>query len=115
MPIYDSFVFFTMLSKAKTSPNPRAFLNLPQCKNVISKLQRRIEKDGNQIVPFLSDWWRNEKLNFLPGASSNGVINLQTIEQRVDNLEYNGVMDFIADLQLMLKNIVRHCEYSYEV
>ncbi|XP_074581940.1 ATP-dependent helicase BRM-like [Curcuma longa] len=86
-----------------------------KCKNVISKLQRRIEKDGNQIVPFLSDWWRNEKLNFLPGASSNGVINLQTIEQRVDNLEYNGVMDFIADLQLMLKNIVRHCEYSYEV
>ncbi|WOK94898.1 hypothetical protein Cni_G03603 [Canna indica] len=87
-----------------------------KCKNVISKLQRRIHKDGNQIVPILSDWWRrNENSSFATHATSGGPFDLQRIEQRVDNLEFNSVTDFITDVQLMLKNIVRHCNYSYEV
>lgn len=88
-----------------------------QCKNVISKLQRRIQKEGNQLVPFLSEWWRrNENSIFVsPGATSSNLLDLKRIEQRVDNSEYNDVMDFIADLQLMLKNIVRHCNYLCEV
>ncbi|URE19242.1 QLQ [Musa troglodytarum] len=88
-----------------------------KCKNVISKLQRRIQKEGNQLVPFLSELWRrNENSIFVsPGATSSNLLDLKRIEQRVDNSEYNDVMDFIADLQLMLKNIVRHCNYLYEV
>ncbi|WOL13291.1 ATP-dependent helicase BRM-like isoform X1 [Canna indica] len=87
-----------------------------KCKNVISKLQRRIQKDGNQLLPLLSDWWRGHaNSTSIRGASSSNVLDLQTIEQRVDSSGYNGVMDFIADLQLMLKNIVRNYNYSYEV
>ncbi|KAG6483062.1 ATP-dependent helicase BRM-like isoform X1 [Zingiber officinale] len=87
-----------------------------KCKNVISKLQMRIHKDGNQIVPIFYDWWRRkEKPTFAISAASGNVLDLQRIEQRVDNLEYSGVTDFIADVQTMLKSIVQHCNYTYEV
>ncbi|CAL9104968.1 unnamed protein product [Musa acuminata var. zebrina] len=87
-----------------------------KCKNVISKLQRRINKDGNQIVPILYDWWRRNKNSSLAiPLVVHGTLDLQIIELRVDNLEYSGVTDFIADVQLMLKNIVRHFNYSSEV
>ncbi|XP_042421381.1 ATP-dependent helicase BRM-like isoform X2 [Zingiber officinale] len=87
-----------------------------KCKNVISKLQMRIHKDGNQIVPIFYDWWRRkEKPTFAISAASGNVLDLQRIEQRVDNLEYSGVTDFIADVQSMLKSIVQHCNYTYEV
>ncbi|KAJ8498993.1 hypothetical protein OPV22_009545 [Ensete ventricosum] len=88
-----------------------------KCKNVISKLQRKIHKDGNQIVPTLSDWWRRNGNSSLaiPLAARSSPLDLQIIEQRVDNLDYNGVTDFIADVQLMLKSIVQHCDYTHEV
>uniref|UniRef100_A0A1D1ZLS2 ATP-dependent helicase BRM n=1 Tax=Anthurium amnicola TaxID=1678845 RepID=A0A1D1ZLS2_9ARAE len=88
-----------------------------KCKNVICKLQRRIEKDGHQIVPILSDLWkRNENLYYAnPATMSNNLLDLRRIDQRVDNLEYNGVTDFIADVQLMLKNTVQYLGYSHEV
>jgi hypothetical protein len=35
------------------------------CKNVVSKLWRRIDKEGHQIIPILSSWWkRNENSSF---------------------------------------------------
>lgn len=42
-------------------------------------------------------------------------LNLQKIEQKVENLEYDGVADFIADMQLMLKSVVEICSFSREV
>ncbi|XP_072967210.1 ATP-dependent helicase BRM [Typha angustifolia] len=85
-----------------------------KCKNVISKLRRRIDKDGHQLVPMLSEWWRRNENSSLV-ASTSSPLDLQKIEQRVDGLEYNGVTNFIADVQLMLKNVVRYCNYSSEV
>lgn len=88
-----------------------------QCKNVISKLRRKLDKDGCQVFPLLYDFLkRNENygLKSIVGKTS-GLLDLQKIEQRVDNLEYNGVADFIADVQLMLKSVIQFCNYSHEV
>ncbi|KAJ3685779.1 hypothetical protein LUZ61_014943 [Rhynchospora tenuis] len=83
-----------------------------KCKNVISKLWKRIDRDGHQIIPLLSDWWRrNEKATFMKTGSS--LLDLRRIELRVDGSEYSDVMDFIADLQLMLKNVLRYFNSSY--
>lgn len=81
-----------------------------QYKNVISKLQRRIDKDGHQVAPVLSDWWKRNS-----SSITDDLLDLQKIDQRVDGLEYDGVPDFIADVQLMLKNVVQCCGYSHEV
>ncbi|KAK1266177.1 ATP-dependent helicase BRM [Acorus gramineus] len=79
-----------------------------KCKNVISKFQRRIEKDGHQIVPLLSDMIkRNAKSSFLA--------SLQRINQRVGSSVYNSEMDFIADVQSTLKNAVQFYGHSNEV
>ncbi|KAG1354873.1 ATP-dependent helicase BRM [Cocos nucifera] len=88
-----------------------------KCKNVVSKLQRKIDKDGYQVVPLLSDLWKkNQNANLMSTASvTSNIIDLRRIDQRVDNLEYNGVLDFIADVQLMLQNVVKFCNYSHEV
>nr|XP_010918746.1 ATP-dependent helicase BRM [Elaeis guineensis] len=88
-----------------------------KCKNVISKLQRKIDKDGYQVVPLLSDLWKkNQNANLMSTATdTSNIIDLRRIDQHVDNLEYNGVLDFIADVQLMLQNVVKFCNYSHEV
>lgn len=88
-----------------------------KCKNVVSKLQRRINKDGYEIVPVLYDLWKRNETSGLPKpvAVLNNTSDLRIIDQRVDNLEYNGVTEFIADVQLMLKNAVQYYNFSYEV
>ncbi|MQM09007.1 hypothetical protein Taro_041869 [Colocasia esculenta] len=88
-----------------------------KCKNVICKLQRKIDKDGHHIVPNLCDLWkRNESSYYANSATmTNSILDLRRIDQRVDNFEYNSVSDFIADVQLMLKNLVQHLGHSYEV
>ncbi|CAN6167182.1 unnamed protein product [Urochloa humidicola] len=85
-----------------------------KCKNVISKLWRRIDKEGHQIIPNISSWWRrNENSSFRGPAGSN--LDLQKIEQRVDGFEYSAVTEFIEDMQQMLKNVVQHFSYRHEV
>ncbi|KAI3731894.1 hypothetical protein L1987_63086 [Smallanthus sonchifolius] len=84
-----------------------------RCKNVITKIQRRIDKEGQQIIPLLTDLWKRTES---PGSSAgNSLLDLRKIELRVDQLEYNGVMDLIADVQLMLKGGMQYFEYSHEV
>ncbi|KAK1260762.1 ATP-dependent helicase BRM [Acorus gramineus] len=79
-----------------------------KCKNVISKLQRRIDKDGQQIVPLLSDMLkRNGKSSFL--------VSLQRIDQRIDSSEYKSEMDFVADVQSTFKTAVQFYGNSNEV
>nr|CAB3448550.1 unnamed protein product [Digitaria exilis] len=84
------------------------------CKNVISKLWRRIDKEGHQIIPNISSWWRrNENSSFRGPAGST--LDLQKIEQRVDGFEYSAVTEFIADMQQMLKSVVQHFSFRHEV
>ena len=43
-----------------------------QCKNVFSKFQRRIDKEGQQIVPLLADLWKRiENSGYISGAGTN--------------------------------------------
>lgn len=85
-----------------------------KCKNVISKLWRRIDKEGHQIIPNISSWWRrNENSSFRGPAGST--LDLQKIEQRVDGFEYGAVTEFIADMQQMLKSVVQHFSFRHEV
>ena len=81
---------------------------------MISKLWRRIDKEGHQIIPNISSWWRrNENSSFRGPAGST--LDLQKIEQRVDGFEYSAVTEFIADMQQMLKSVVQHFSYRHEV
>ncbi|KAF5756878.1 putative DNA helicase chromatin remodeling SNF2 family [Helianthus annuus] len=80
-----------------------------RCKNVITKIQRRIEKEGQQIIPLLTDLWKRTES---PGSS---LLDLRKIELRVDQMEYNGVMDLIADVQAMLKGGMQYFGFSHEV
>ncbi|KAK6918359.1 Glutamine-Leucine-Glutamine, QLQ [Dillenia turbinata] len=84
-----------------------------RCKSVISKLQKKIDKEGHQIVPLLMDLWkRSENTGYTPGSN---LLDLRKIDQRIDRLEYNGVMDFVFDVQFMLKSAVQYFGFSHEV
>lgn len=86
-----------------------------RCKNVVGKIQRRIDKEGQQIIPLLTDLWkRTENSGCMSGPGSN-LLDLRKIEQRVDRFEYNGVMEFVADVQLMLKSGMQYFGFSHEV
>eukprot|EP00262_Sarcandra_glabra_P019213 TRINITY_DN7166_c0_g2_i2.p1 TRINITY_DN7166_c0_g2~~TRINITY_DN7166_c0_g2_i2.p1 ORF type:complete len:1406 (-),score=309.05 TRINITY_DN7166_c0_g2_i2:372-4517(-) len=74
-----------------------------KCKNVISKLGGKLDKEGHQIVPLLTDLWKRTNL-----------LDLRNIDQRVDRKEYNSVMEFVGDIQLMLKNASQNFGHSYE-
>ncbi|KAI4371557.1 hypothetical protein MLD38_019777 [Melastoma candidum] len=77
-----------------------------KCKNVVNKLQRRIDKEGQHIVPRLTDLWKR--------AGSN-LLDLRKIDKRVERLEYTGVMDLVFDVQLMLKGAMQFYGFSHEV
>lgn len=83
-----------------------------KCKNVTSKFHRRIDKDGHQIAPLLTDFWKS--INSSHAAVKN-VLDLRSIDQRVESLEYDGVMDYVADVQLMLKHAAQYYGCSNEV
>ncbi|KAJ6320333.1 hypothetical protein OIU78_015677 [Salix suchowensis] len=86
-----------------------------RCKNVISKFQRRIDKEGQQIVPLLADLWKRiENSGYISGAGTN-LLDLRKIEQRVDRLEYSGVMELVFDVQFMLKGAMQFYGFSHEV
>ncbi|WCJ22764.1 transcription regulatory protein SNF2 putative [Euphorbia peplus] len=84
-----------------------------RCKNVVSKLKRRIDKEGQQIVPLLTDLWK--KTENYGGGSGNNLLDLRKIESRVDRLEYNGVAELVFDVQLMLKGAMQYYVLSHEV
>ncbi|XP_076907787.1 ATP-dependent helicase BRM-like isoform X2 [Bidens hawaiensis] len=83
-----------------------------RCKNVITKIQRRIDKEGQQIIPLLTDLWKRTES---PRGGSGNSLDLRKIELRVDRLEYNGVTDLIVDVQLMLKTGMQFFGFSHEV
>ncbi|KAK9757914.1 hypothetical protein RND81_01G194500 [Saponaria officinalis] len=84
-----------------------------KCKSVLSKLQRRIEKEGSQIVPLLTELWRKiETSGYGPG---NKLLDLHKIGLRIEKLHYGGVMEFVNDVQIMLKGAVQQYGFSHEV
>ncbi|CAJ2671253.1 unnamed protein product [Trifolium pratense] len=85
------------------------------CKNVISRLQRRIDKEGQQIVPLLTDLWKRIENSGFAGGTGNNLLDLRKIDQRIDRLDYSGVMELVFDVQFMLKNAMHFYGYSYEV
>lgn len=95
----------------RTNPN---FFYL-QCKSVISKLQRKIGKEGPQIIPLLTDLWKRIENSGYAGGSGNNLLDLRKIDQRIDRLEYNGVMDLVFDVQFMLKSAMHFYGFSHEV
>ncbi|KAI3711408.1 hypothetical protein L2E82_41474 [Cichorium intybus] len=80
-----------------------------RCKNVITKIQRRIDKEGQQIIPLLTDLWKRTE------GHGNSLLDLHKIELRIDRLEYNSVPDLIADVQVMLKGGMHYFGFSHEV
>lgn len=86
-----------------------------QCKNVISKLQRRIDKEGHQIVPLLTDLWKRMENSGHAGGSGNNLLDLRKIDQRIDRMDYSGVMELVFDVQFMLRGAMHFYGYSYEV
>ncbi|KAL5796148.1 hypothetical protein ACOSQ2_000968 [Xanthoceras sorbifolium] len=86
-----------------------------RCKNVISKLQRSINKEGHQIVPLLTDLWKRiENSGYMSGGGNN-LLDLRKIDHRVDRLEYNGVMELVSDVQYMLKGAMHFYSFQREV
>ncbi|RDX66322.1 ATP-dependent helicase BRM, partial [Mucuna pruriens] len=85
------------------------------CKNVISKLQRRIDKEGYQIVPLLTDLWKRIENSGYAGGSGNNLLDLRKIDQRIDRMDYSGVMELVFDVQFMLRGAMNFYGYSYEV
>ncbi|XVF22522.1 hypothetical protein REPUB_Repub12eG0179600 [Reevesia pubescens] len=86
-----------------------------KCKNVISKLQRRIDKEGQQIVPLLTDLWKRIENSGYMGGSGSNHLDLRKIDQRVDRLDYSGVMELVSDVQLVLKSAMNFYGFSHEV
>ncbi|KAL8235815.1 hypothetical protein R6Q59_016896 [Mikania micrantha] len=80
-----------------------------RCKNVITKIQRRIDKEGQQIIPLLTDLWKRTE------SPGNNILDFHKIELRVDRLDYNTVPDLIVDVQAMLKSGMQFFGFSHEV
>ncbi|KAK7274397.1 hypothetical protein RIF29_15482 [Crotalaria pallida] len=86
-----------------------------KCKNVIGKLQKRIDKEGQQIVPLLTDLWKRVENSGYSGGSGNSLLDLRKIDQRIDRLEYSGATELVFDVQFMLKSSMHFYGFSHEV
>ncbi|XP_073307969.1 ATP-dependent helicase BRM-like isoform X1 [Primulina huaijiensis] len=86
-----------------------------KCKNVISKLQRRIDKEGHQIIPLLTELWKRIENSNPVGGAGNNLLDFRRIDLRVDKSEYSGVMELVSDVQLVLKCGLQYYGFSYEV
>ncbi|GJX74558.1 AIG1-like protein [Tanacetum coccineum] len=86
---------------------------LEVCKNLISKIQRRTDKEGQQIIPLLTDLWK--RTGSQGSSAGNSLLDLRKIKLRVELLKYSGVMDLIVDVQAMLKSGMQYFEFSHEV
>ncbi|KAL0896318.1 hypothetical protein Bca101_080279 [Brassica carinata] len=85
-----------------------------RCKTVISKLQRRIDKEGQQIVPMLTNLWKRIQNGYAAGGVNN-LLELREIDQRVERLEYAGAMELASDVQHMLRGAMKFYGFSHEV
>lgn len=80
---------------------------------MINKFQRRIDREGHQIVPLLTELWKKSETTGYMGGSSQ--LDIRKIYQRLENFDYNGVMELCSDVQLMLKSAIQYYGFSHEV
>lgn len=66
-------------------------------------------------MPSLTDMWKRIGNSSLPIGVNNNILDLRKIDQRIDRLEYNGVMELVFDVQFMLKGAMQYYAFSYEV
>uniref|UniRef100_A0A803KZC0 ATP-dependent helicase BRM n=1 Tax=Chenopodium quinoa TaxID=63459 RepID=A0A803KZC0_CHEQI len=85
-----------------------------RCKNVIGRVQRRIDKEGH-VVPLLIDLWKKTESSGYTNGPGNKLLDLCKIDHRIDRLQYSGVMEVVNDVQLMLKSAVQYYGFSHEV
>lgn len=79
----------------------------PQCKQVLGKLQGAVNKEGRAVTAlFIELPKRSECPDYYKVITRP--IDARTIEHRLDHFEYPGVLDFAADVQLMLDNVARY-------
>ncbi|KAL0283192.1 UNVERIFIED_CONTAM: ATP-dependent helicase BRM [Sesamum radiatum] len=104
-----------VMKRPKSNANKMSEVVQRKCKNVINKLQRRIDKEGHQIVPLLTELWRRCEKTSGVGGTGDNLLDLRKIDLGVDNYEYNGVMELVSDVQLMLKCSMQFYAFSYEV
>lgn len=86
-----------------------------QCKNVISRLRKRTDREGPQIIPLLTDLWKRIESSGCMGGTEDNLFDLPEIDIRLDNQEYAGLMEFVSDVQLMLRSAVQYYGFSLEV
>ncbi|VFQ76408.1 unnamed protein product [Cuscuta campestris] len=86
-----------------------------KCKNVVNSLQRRINKEGQQIIPQLTELWRRIENSGDIDTADENFLDLQTIGVRVEESEYSGVLEFVSDMQIMLKSAVQYYGFSHSV
>ena len=82
---------------------------------MISRLRKRIDREGPQIIPLLTDLWKRIESSGCIGGQEDNLFDLPEIGMRLDNYEYGGVMEFVSDVQLMLKGAVQFYGFSHEV
>ncbi|KAL0373680.1 UNVERIFIED_CONTAM: ATP-dependent helicase BRM [Sesamum radiatum] len=104
-----------VMKRPKSSASKMSEVIQRKCKNVINKLQRRIDKEGHQIVPLLTELWRRCEKSSGVGGTVDNLLHLRKIDLGIDNYEYNGVMELVSDVQLMLKCSMQFYGSSYEV
>lgn len=81
----------------------------------MNKLQRRIDKEGDEVIPVLTDLWRRTVSSGSYLNVAQHLLTLREIEGRVDKLEYDGVIDLVDDIQSMLEGAMQHFGFSNEV
>ncbi|KAL3517180.1 hypothetical protein ACH5RR_024082 [Cinchona calisaya] len=86
-----------------------------KCKNVISRLRKRIDREGPQIIPLLTDLWKRIQSSGCLGGAEDNLFDLPEIDMRLNNHEYGGVMEFVSDVQRMLRSSMQFYGLSHEV
>ena len=65
-------------------------------------------------MPMLTNMWKRIQNGYAAGGVNN-LFELREIDQRVERLEYVGVMELASDVQYMLRGAMQFYGFSHEV
>ncbi len=85
-----------------------------QCKAVLGKLQGAMNKEGRKIAALFMELPKHSEMPDYYKVIARP-ISAHTIEERLDRFEYASVLEFAADVHLMLGNAARFHSDSLEV
>ncbi|CAN6709533.1 unnamed protein product [Malus baccata var. baccata] len=70
-----------------------------KCQEALNMIKRLIDEKGHEIMPFsLSAWRQIVSSAYRMNVSGTDILNFQKIYQRLDQIDYYGVLDFVADI-----------------